>query len=331
MMAYGSLWRRFRARRAAYRSFLLMTVAVSVAVVALPFSSRWHNVQNLDRNLRTPPQIRGSLPYAVYAERMQGVGGGASSVIGPMIHRGEGWLGYDDLGRSGTFRLLFGWLISLGVGMGAALTSVVLGVSWGMVAGGLGGRIDSLMMRFVDLMYGLPYVLFVIVLKVVLEPPLTHLMGGESAVAGMVVLFVAIGSVSWLTMARVVRGQVLSLKGQPFVEAARGCGASEVRILWRHVLPNLAGAVIVYATLVVPQAIMQEAFLSFLGIGILSPTPSLGRLAADGVQAVNLFVGYWWLIVFPCGALALTLLALNVIGDGLRDAIDPRSTMSSWV
>jgi ABC-type dipeptide/oligopeptide/nickel transport system permease subunit len=151
-------------------------------------------------------------------------------------------------------------------------------------------------------------------------------MGRNSRAAQIVILFLAIGSISWLTMARVVRGQVLSLRNRPFVEAARAIGARPARIVWRHLIPNTVGTVLVYATLIVPQAILQESFLSFLGIGIQQPMPSLGRLAADGVYAVNSFVSYWWLLVFPCGLLVSTLLALNLIGDGLRDAVDPKSS-----
>jgi ABC-type dipeptide/oligopeptide/nickel transport system permease subunit len=171
----------------------------------------------------------------------------------------------------------------------------------------------------------------VILLKIALERPLVALLGGRSQLANVVILVVAIGAVSWLTMARVIRGQVLSLREQPFVEAARAIGAGRVRLLFRHLLPNLVGPIAVYATLVVPQAILQESFLSFLGIGVQQPVPSLGRLAADGVQAVNTFVGYWWLITFPCGLLVTTLLALNFIGDGLRDAFDPKSRAAQLV
>jgi len=183
----------------------------------------------------------------------------------------------------------------------------------------------------VDVLYGLPYILMVILLKIGLPEPLTRLLGGRSQAAELVILLVAIGAVSWLTMARVVRGQVLSLKEQAFVEAARASGASTWHILRVHMLPNLVGPILTYATLVIPQAILQESFLSFLGIGVQPPMPSLGRLAADGVEAVNTFVGYWWLIVFPCGVLVAALLALNFIGDGLRDAYDPKSTQATLV
>jgi ABC-type dipeptide/oligopeptide/nickel transport system permease subunit len=240
-------------------------------------------------------------------------------------------MGHDDLGRSLFYRVWPGLLVSLSIGLAAAAMAVVIGTAWGSIAALAGGRVDTAMMRVVDVLYGLPYILMVILLKVGLTRPLTALFGGHTKSADIVILFIAIGGVSWLTMARVVRGQVLSLRAQPFVEAARAAGARPVRILWRHVLPNLIGPVVVYATLVVPQAILQESFLSFLGIGVQQPTPSLGRLAADGVQAVNTYVGYWWLIVFPCALLVMILLALNFLGDSLRDAFDPKSSAVSLV
>ncbi len=222
------------------------------------------------------------------------------------------------------YRVLLGLLVSLGIGLAAAAVAVGVGTSWGAVAAFFGGRVDLAMMRVVDVLFGLPYILMVILFKIALTRPLAAMFGGHTRAADLIVLVLAIGSVSWLTMARVIRGQVLSLRGQPFAEAARAAGAGPFRILRCHILPNLISPIVVYATLVIPQAILQESFLSFLGIGVQQPTPSLGRLAADGVEAVNTFVAYWWLIGFPCGVLVLTLLALNFIGDGLRDAFDPK-------
>jgi len=183
----------------------------------------------------------------------------------------------------------------------------------------------------VDILYGLPYVLMIILLKIAFEPKLIKLLNsifgpGQERVANIVILFLAIGGVSWLTMARVIRGQVLSLKTQPFMEAARAGGVPTRRILLRHLLPNLIGPIIVYATLTVPQAILQESFLSFLGIGIQAPVPTWGSLAAEGVKAVNTVVSFWWMVFFPSALLGLTLLCLNFIGDGLRDAYDPKTT-----
>jgi ABC-type dipeptide/oligopeptide/nickel transport system permease subunit len=254
-----------------------------------------------------------------------------ASIAARWAHCASSWMGHDDLGRSLLFRLLPGVVVSLAIGLAAAGMSVVIGATWGMVAGLIGGRVDLVMMRVVDVLYGLPYILMVILLKVAVSKPLATLLGGDTRIADIVVLLIAIGGVSWLTMARVVRGQVLSLREQPFVEAARAAGAGPVHILRRHLLPNLVGPIVTYATLVIPQAILQESFLSFLGIGVQQPTPSLGRLAADGVEAVNTFVGYWWLIVYPCGTLVVTLVALNFLGDALRDRFDPKSNAATLV
>lgn len=230
-------------------------------------------------------------------------------------------LGTDELGRGLAVRVLYGGAISLGIGLAAAAISVAIGVTWGAVAGYRGGRVDAVMMRIVDVLYGLPYVLLVILIKVAFEGPLSKLLG--DATANIVILFLAIGSVSWLTMARVVRGQVLSLKARPFVEAARAGGAGAGRVLARHIVPNLVGPVLVYATLTVPSAILQESFLSFLGIGVVDTIPTWGSLASGGVAHLNAIRIYWWLVLWPCAALGLTLLSLNFLGDGLRDALDP--------
>lgn len=240
---------------------------------------------------------------------------------------GEGparWFGTDVIGRSILGRSLLGGVISLGVGVAAATISVVLGVSVGLLAGYRGGWVDSSLMRVVDIMYGLPYILLIVLFKIALEQPLTNLFGSTQA-ANLVVLFLAIGLVSWLTMARVVRGQVLSLRGQPFIEACRAAGLPEWRIFTRHLLPNLIGPVIVYATLTVPQAILQESFLSFLGIGIQRPMPTWGALASEGLlPSLNTVKPEWWMLTFPCLLLAITLLSLNFLGDGLRDVFDPK-------
>ncbi len=234
------------------------------------------------------------------------------------------WFGTDLLGRSVLARCLMGGAISMLIGVAAAAISVVLGLAVGLIAGFKGGWIDSSLMRFVDILYGLPYFLLIILLKVACEKPLTSLLGNPQA-ANLVVLFAAIGLVSWLTMARVVRGQVLSLRGQPFIEAARAMGLPSTRIFLRHVLPNLVGPVIVYATLIIPQAILQESFLSFLGVGINPPLPTWGSLAGEAREyALNSLNPRWWLLVFPCAMLGVTLLCLNFLGDGLRDVFDPK-------
>ena len=233
------------------------------------------------------------------------------------------WFGYDTLGRSVLARCLLGGTISLAVGIAAATISVLLGVSVGLIAGYRGGWVDSALMRTVDVLYGLPYILLVILFKIAFEPRLTALFGSAQA-ANLVVLFSAIGLVSWLTMARVVRGQVLSLRGQPFIEACRAMGIPPTRVFMRHILPNLIGPITVYATLTVPQAILQESFLSFLGVGVNLPLPTWGNMAAEAVQNLSPVRIYWWMLTFPCILLVVTLLSLNFMGDGLRDVFDPK-------
>jgi len=238
------------------------------------------------------------------------------------------WFGRDELGRPMLSRCLLGGCISLAIGTAAAAIAVVLGVGVGLFSGFRGGWIDGVLMRGVDIMYGLPYILLVILFKVAFEDPLMNLLH-SARIANLVVLFLAIGLVSWLTMARVVRGQVLSLKTLPFVEAARATGVPEWRILLRHMLPNLIGPIIVYATLTIPQAILWESFLSFLGIGIAAPMPTWGSLAADGLTpGLNPLEPRWWALLFPCILLVVTLLSLNFLGDGLRDLLDPKREAS---
>ena len=222
-------------------------------------------------------------------------------------------MGTDNAGRDQLARVLQGGQISLFVGIIATLVSLVIGVTYGAIAGYFGGRIDNVMMRFVDVLYSLPYVILVIVLLSMFR---SQTPGGQ-----LTLLFVAIGSVSWLTMARIVRGQILSLKNQEFVLAARATGVSTARIIFRHLIPNTLGPVIVYATLTIPQIMLTEAFLSFLGFGVQAPLSSWGSLAAEGVQNIGIFP---WQLIFPGVTMALTLFSLNFLGDGLRDALDPQ-------
>ncbi len=233
-------------------------------------------------------------------------------------------LGTDELGRDMLVRVLYGGVISISFGLLAAGLSVLIGVTYGAISAYAGGRVDSVMMRLVDILYSLPYILLVMLFTLSLRPYFQRVLSVQWATFW--VLLLAIGGVSWLTMARVIRGQVLSLKAQPFVEAARAMGVPTRAILWRHILPNLVGPIVVYATLTVPQAILQESFLSFLGIGIQAPQATWGSLAADGIAAINPLHVHWWMVVWPCCLLGLTLLALNFLGDGLRDAFDPRSS-----
>jgi oligopeptide transport system permease protein len=219
--------------------------------------------------------------------------------------------GTDLAGRDLLTRTLYGGRLSLAVGLVATLVSLVIGVTWGAVAGYRGGRTDSLMMRFVDLLYSLPFMFFVILLVAYFG---RHL----------VLLFLALGAVQWLTMSRIVRGQMMQLRGEEFVQAIRALGAQPGRILFRHMIPNLLGPIIVYATLTVPAVMLEEAFLSFLGLGVQPPNASWGLLAAEGASAITALNTAWWLILFPGLALAVTLFSLNFLGDGLRDALDPR-------
>ena len=342
-------WRRFRRHRLAGVGGVVLALALLVSLVTLPYSVRWYNIQELSAAVRHAPSLEPVVPHDHYARPRPLPTVGSAVRISPSqrdgsehngphsgpyagwAYRTTSWLGHDDLGRSLLYRLLPGFLVSLLIGLAAAMMAVVIGVSWGAASALAGGRVDTIMMRIVDVFYSLPYILTVILLKIALTRPLTILLAGHVKVANVVILLLAIGGVSWPTMARVIRGQVLSLRSRPFVEAARVCGAGPGYILRRHLLPNLVGPIVVYAMLVVPQAILQESFLSFLGIGIQQPVPSLGRLAADGVEAVNTFVGFWWLLVFPCGLLVVTLLALNFIGDGLRDALDPKSSAARLI
>ncbi|HYW72985.1 MAG TPA: ABC transporter permease [Pyrinomonadaceae bacterium] len=223
-------------------------------------------------------------------------------------------MGTDSAGRDVLARVLSGGQISLMVALIATVVSLVIGVAYGATAGYLGGRIDDVMMRIVDVLYSLPYVIIVIVLLALLP--------AKTPVGQLIELFAALGAVSWLTMARIVRGQVMSLKNQDFILAARATGVSTPRIIFRHLVPNALGPVIVYATLTIPTVMLSEAFLSFLGLGVRPPRVSWGSLAAEGAQSLAV---YPWQLIFPGVTMALMLFSLNFVGDGLRDALDPQT------
>ena len=217
-------------------------------------------------------------------------------------------LGADSLGRDLLARLLMGLRVSLAIGLVATLVSLVIGIAWGAVAGYVGGTLDELMMRVVDVLYSLPFIFFVILLMVTFG-------------SNIILIFIAIGAVEWLTMSRIVRGQTLGLKHKEFVEAARAAGLSQASIIAKHIIPNLLGPVVVYVTLTIPAVILAESFLSFLGLGVQPPMASLGSLIANGAQDMELAP---WLLVFPSLVMIITLMSFNFIGDGLRDAIDPQ-------
>ena len=289
-------WRRFKANKPAMIS-LWFLVVVLLGVLLWPLISHLHPNEVSDAQFHTPEAAH--------------------------------WFGTDVNGRDLLARVCYGARISLLVGAVGAGVSLIIGVFWGAVAGYVGGRLDAWMMRTVDILYSLPSIVFVIVLITTLEGLaktwLISKSGGEPPVSiRLLFLFVGLGAVSWLTMARIVRGQVLSLVQRSFIEASRSLGASHARILWRHILPNILGVVIVYLTLTVPAMILYESFLSYLGLGIQPPMASWGSLIAEGAKQLNPIRIYWWLLVFPSAMLISTLLALNFLGDGLRDAFDPR-------
>lgn len=277
-----SLWQD--ARRRLLRNKAAVTSMILLAIIAL---------------LALFAPVLSPHPYdEVYWERIQA----------PPDFANAHWFGTDGNGRDLFVRTLYGGRVSLLVGILATAVSLVIGVTYGAIAGYFGGRLDNLMMRFVDVMYSLPFMFFVILLMVVFG---RHIF----------LIFIAIGAVEWLTMARIVRGQTLAVKGREFIEAARAAGVANATIIRRHIIPNVLGPVIVYMTLTIPQVILIESFLSFLGLGVQEPLTSWGVLIAEGAAQME---GAPWLLIFPATFLALTLFCFNFIGDGLRDALDPK-------
>jgi oligopeptide transport system permease protein len=303
-IAGRSLWqdarRRLFANYAAVTSMIVLTIIATLAVVVPMVSPHPYDEPYFDRISCPPPDYFGL--------------GIAKSMFGDQTEMcptavGEGhWFGTDANGRDLFVRTFIGARVSLSVGVTATVVALIIGVLYGATAGFLGGRIDNLMMRFVDILYALPFIFFVIILMVVFG-------------RNFILMFVAIGAVEWLTMARIVRGQTLSIRRKEYIEAAEAAGVGNWAIIRRHILPNVIGPVIVFVTLTVPAVILAESFLSFLGLGVQEPWTSWGVLISDGAQQMQ---SYPWMLVFPATMLAVTLFCFNFIGDGLRDALDPK-------
>ncbi len=274
---WSDAWHRLRRNRLALSGGVLLIV-LALACAAGPLFSQSYEEQNLDLGAAPPSAAH--------------------------------WLGTDTLGRDLLARTLYGGRISITVGLVATFVALAIGVSYGAVAGFFGGKVDAVMMRIVDILYALPFAIFVILLMVFFG-------------RNIFLLFFAIGAVEWLTMARIVRGQVMSIKRMEFIEAARALGLGRRRIIFRHVIPNVLGPVIVYTTLTIPAVMLLEAFLSFLGLGVQAPMSSWGVLIKDGSEKMEEF---WWLLVFPGALFSMTLFSLNFLGDGLRDALDVRAS-----
>jgi|HubBroStandDraft_2_1064218.scaffolds.fasta_scaffold158788_2 oligopeptide transport system permease protein len=296
---WNDAWHRLRKNKLAVFGGCLL-IALALLCFIGPFFSQSYEDQNLDLGA-TPPSA-------------------------------QHWLGTDTLGRDLFARILFGGRISLMVGLVASCVALVIGVTYGAVAGYLGGKTDALMMRIVDIIYALPFTIFVILLMVFLKDPMEKfdawlasypIINNAQGVGKILLLFAAIGAVEWLTMARIVRGQILSVKKMEFIEAARALGYSTPRIIFRHMVPNILGPIIVYTTLTIPAVMLLESFLSFLGLGVDAPMSSWGTLIKDGAEKMEEFP---WLLIFPGGIFSLTLFSLNFLGDGLRDALDVRSS-----
>jgi oligopeptide transport system permease protein len=269
------------------------------------------------------------LSVAVIGPWIQGHDPNATGPIQFAAPGSEHWFGTDIHGRDVLARVLAGLRLSALIGAAGAAVSLLIGVGWGMVAAYVGGRLDGWMMRTIDVLYALPNIVFVMLVITMTETHVTRWLTGFAPgwvpATRLAMLTVCLGAVSWLTMARIIRGQVLGLRNRPFVLASQALGAGGRWILLRHILPNLSGVIIAYVSLTVPAVVLQESFLSFLGLGIRPPQASLGTLIADGAGQLNPVIIRWWLLVFPGGALAVVLLALQFVGDGLRDAFDPQS------
>jgi len=299
-------WLRFRQNRFAVISGIFLLALIPLALF-WPSFQQPGVAPRLPRAMTWPPTVLSD-------DQFQGPG---------RVH----WCGTDVHGRDLLSRIVYGARISMLVSVVGAAVSLGIGTLWGALAGYVGGKTDSILMRIVDILYSLPNIVFVIVLVATVEQPLQARLEqyGLGVSARILLIVIGLGAISWLTMARIVRGQVLSLRSRPFIDASRALGASHIHILFRHILPNIYGVIISYLALTVPSIVLYESFLSYLGLGIQPPQASLGSLIAEGATQINPVRIYWWMIVYPGLTLATALLALNFLGDGLRDAWDPRS------
>ncbi len=342
-------WQRLKKNRIALASlwFLVVVSALAVLTPLLPLQSPYSvDVKRayeppsialwpFSQTLEVPDSSNGSLkPGAAekgdWIDKQFGnVGWFSRRLIEARVKLFGRWsvdsiCGRDELGRDLFTRLFWGARISLAAGLIATLVSLLIGVSYGAISGYIGGRVDNVMMRLVDVLYSLPFIFIVIFINMIISQEDIQRRLESIGINRITVFFMVIGAIYWLTMARVVRGQVLSLKHEQFIEAARTIGANEGRILYLHIIPNLLSVIIVYLTLTIPRVMLFEAFLSFLGLGVQAPDVSWGLLANQGFHVITPVKIFWWLFVFPSLAMGLTLFALNFLGDGLRDALDPR-------
>lgn len=319
-------WRRIRANRAAWWSLVFLCVVGAIALFApvLPLPSP--TVLALQSEPQPPEFVFGDSGFD--GEEPWNLGWFDSQLLSLRTavfgewQTGH-WLGTDSKGRDLLSRIVWGSRISIQVSLAATLCSLLVGVTYGAFSGLVGGRVDNLMMRLVDVLYSIPFI-FVVIFLITLLGNYKDALEENQWLSQMTVFYFVIGLIYWLTMARVVRGQVLSLKESEFLQAAKVLGASTPRILFVHIVPNVLSIIVVYLTLTIPAVMLFEAFLSFLGLGVEPPMVSWGLLAVDGIESINPVNTFWWLVLAPALAMGSTLLALNILGDGLRDALDPK-------